>query len=922
MNSRRARILRITGLILWALIAVLYAIKAYAKLDYTDFDVYLRAATRAVNEQWQEVYSLNDGASPYRYLPFLLPYFLPFTWISPATAKVLWCLVQWLSFTGGFIFLYRVARTEDGRGKTSRWGLRSQLALGLGVLAGLRFVLDSLSIGQVAGPMFLGYCVALWAWVNRRPFAFGVALAIPALLKISPGVLLLLPLCKSAEYFLRALRGLLAVLFCSALLLAFWIALQSSEPTFPLMSQLFHSWVEMVRLDSVYYDASHYGSQSLWSALLRATQWGWIDRIQAEIARLLLSLGFLTSVIAVWLTRKSRGTQSAVGEFALGLYLPIFLMPETFKYSLTPLIIPFVFFAYFIPRFTVPLERRLALTIAVFTVLVLSLAGKDILDPLHPRLFFWLQEKSFPFLAVLSGYLFLFVSHWRRSTPRFFARSKPQVFPAIETTAEIDSFTLFVVTAEDRASLYLQQFVHQTLQIPEGAQVKWVESKHLAAEVARTASRWIGFLNPEQVPFNAFYAEAIAALGTDPGCHLVRANRRDPRSRFQIPVKSFSKVFFRHQLGKTLNRLFKVFFQVSAQDTQSGICVIRRSTWIGIQPLLEADDFMQPLEWSLLLQTLGLKERELPVEFRLFDEKASSQVLEECVSIARYLPVLFWRYRLLKRWRAQLPNLHDLTRVTADDWGLSRGINEGVIALAQLGVLHRASAMTDSLALHHQLSTLVASPQLQLGLHFNLTYRTPLIPGATTPLRFLIQWTIQRLSPARRQSLADRVRVELEHQLSSLKFALDPLGKSIRYLDGHHHVHIFPGILALCAPILKQYGIKHVRIPLEARLWLSPLFILNVFAFRARQVARRHGLEFYPVYYPLPRSYAQSARLSRALIVRAHREIICHPAARDDVKELTPPDRYSAERVTEFRFWQWFAYTRKLALLSGAPTHE
>ena len=70
---------RIATIALSAVLALitlpLYALKVAEKTDYTDFSVYYRAALRMKLGQWTQIYTLQDGASPFRYSPIFLPFF-------------------------------------------------------------------------------------------------------------------------------------------------------------------------------------------------------------------------------------------------------------------------------------------------------------------------------------------------------------------------------------------------------------------------------------------------------------------------------------------------------------------------------------------------------------------------------------------------------------------------------------------------------------------------------------------------------------------------------------------------------------------------------------------------------------------------------------------------------------------------------
>ncbi|RYZ80696.1 MAG: DUF2029 domain-containing protein, partial [Proteobacteria bacterium] len=111
-----------------------------------DFDVFHRAATRAINGEWTNIYNPTlDGASPYRYSPFYLLLFIPLAHFELNTARVIWFLLQFALFSGGIYLLIRETKKENDR---------VYQAAALALIFSSRFILDSFIIGQTTGLMF------------------------------------------------------------------------------------------------------------------------------------------------------------------------------------------------------------------------------------------------------------------------------------------------------------------------------------------------------------------------------------------------------------------------------------------------------------------------------------------------------------------------------------------------------------------------------------------------------------------------------------------------------------------------------------------------------------------------------------------------------------------------------------------------
>jgi predicted glycoside hydrolase/deacetylase ChbG (UPF0249 family) len=403
---------------------------------------------------------------------------------------------------------------------------------------------------------------------------------------------------------------------------------------------------------------------------------------------------------------------------------------------------------------------------------------------------------------------------------------------------------------------------------------------------------WI--CNPEQPCDPVFFAEAskLVAEGHD----LVRANRRHAESRFRIPVRVLPYVYGRHRLGLLFNRLVRLMLPLEAQDTHSGTSVLTRKLAAHVFSLQRYPEFLYELEWSLTALGHSLRETSLPVRVLLPEEKTVRRMSRETVSIALGLPSLLLRYR-----RGFYAEPQASTRITADDWGISPEVNSGILELARQGVIRRVSMMATCPYLESGLEELKKVPGIELGLHYNLTYgAVRLAPGG--PNRFMLDWCL-----GGRSRMAPLARAELKRQLDVLEQA----GVRTQYVDGHHHIHLIPGLLRELAPEIKARGIRRVRLPFDRRLILSPKFPLVILSLLARGELKRQGFEHFPCVYPLSRWFADHGRLQASLARNLSAEVIVHPARSNDFSRLAIDDSYSEGRVLEYRALAMLAYRLK-----------
>ncbi len=139
----------------------------------------------------------------------------------------------------------------------------------------------------------------------------------------------------------------------------------------------------------------------------------------------------------------------------------------------------------------------------------------------------------------------------------------------------------------------------------------------------------------------------------------------------------------------------------------------------------------------------------------------------------------------------------------ADDYALDPGAVEAIDELLARGRLHATSVLSDAPLWPAAARQLAAAPA-DVGLHLNLTQSLRPRQASVWPLPALIArcWT-GRLPVA-------PVREAIRRQLDAFE---DGIGRAPDFVDGHQHVHQFPGVRE---PLLEEL---RARYP-QARPWL------------------------------------------------------------------------------------------------------
>lgn len=177
--------------------------------------------------------------------------------------------------------------------------------------------------------------------------------------------------------------------------------------------------------------------------------------------------------------------------------------------------------------------------------------------------------------------------------------------------------------------------------------------------------------------------------------------------------------------------------------------------------------------------------------------------------------------------------------ISADDFGLTEGINKGIIRCAQDGIVTSASIMANMPAFEQAVSLSGQCSNLATGIHLNLIKGSPLQhPDGVRSLvdnqgvfYTLPHFTLRLLSGQIKISEAEK---ELKNQIEKAFKA----GLTITHLDSHRHFHIYPPLLKLVIKIAREYKIQRIRCPLGLSILPGSIkeCILNTLSLNARRI--------------------------------------------------------------------------------------
>lgn len=244
--------------------------------------------------------------------------------------------------------------------------------------------------------------------------------------------------------------------------------------------------------------------------------------------------------------------------------------------------------------------------------------------------------------------------------------------------------------------------------------------------------------------------------------------------------------------------------------------------------------------------------------------------------------------------------------INADDYGLSRGVNVGIIEAAERGVVTSASMIVNLHGFDDAVARGQSSPSLSLGLHLNLTTGKPLTEvrsltrrrtGQFYPLPTLIaRATFGRVDPS---EVAQECTAQIDRMMEA--------GFVPTHLDSHRHVHAHPALWPSVVQAAASRGVSNVRVPSEpfwanARDWRATLkkTAMLMCTRRARREGNANGSKhFFGI--SLQGGSAFAARMFALIpnLPSGTSELMTHPGHADAA--LAEHDAYTWQREAELK---------------------
>lgn len=187
----------------------------------------------------------------------------------------------------------------------------------------------------------------------------------------------------------------------------------------------------------------------------------------------------------------------------------------------------------------------------------------------------------------------------------------------------------------------------------------------------------------------------------------------------------------------------------------------------------------------------------------------------------------------------------------ADDFGISPGVNAGILELVQSNRLSAVSCMTGLPAFSQDGPALKTLRQnIDVGVHLTLSDQEPIgdMPILAPAGKFPPFGTVLTRALMGRLPIQE-VAAEVKRQIDAF---VGVFGEPPDFLDGHHHVHQLPGIRAIVLAAAVEYGLEkkiyvrscddRLRAVMKRRVALGTALSISIFGASLRRDARKLGI--------------------------------------------------------------------------------
>lgn len=243
----------------------------------------------------------------------------------------------------------------------------------------------------------------------------------------------------------------------------------------------------------------------------------------------------------------------------------------------------------------------------------------------------------------------------------------------------------------------------------------------------------------------------------------------------------------------------------------------------------------------------------------------------------------------------------------ADDFGFSRGVNEGILHCFKNGVISSASLFANMNSTKNAIDIIKKNNLKDIGVHLNITDGKGLAGRSTITDKkgnFIGGHRLFLRLFLKRVDFKDIMR-EFEAQINFImNYKIKP-----SHLDTHMYIHAYQSISDICVNLAKKYGIKSIRNSYDSNIlrcnflnfqYLKLIFI-NKLSKNQKAFFLRNNIKTTDCFHGIMQMYCKNPldyfiKTLKKLKEGTH-EIMCHPGYPDE--ELMALSPYYPARKKE-----------------------
>src|ERR1700722_5121585 len=155
--------------------------------------------------------------------------------------------------------------------------------------------------------------------------------------------------------------------------------------------------------------------------------------------------------------------------------------------------------------------------------------------------------------------------------------------------------------------------------------------------------------------------------------------------------------------------------------------------------------------------------------------------------------------------------------LNADDFGMTYGVNEGIVRAHREGVLTSTTLMANGLAFADAVKKAAENPKLGVGCHLVLVGGKPVAPAEQVPSLVDAQGNLPDSLPefVARVSAGLIKKEEIERELRAQILKIQNAGVVLSHLDSHKHTHAHPKVMDVVGKVAQELGVRKIRRPVE-----------------------------------------------------------------------------------------------------------